>query len=103
LFLFLGFAPPSKRDESQFDAGSKFHVAANVEYVQVNKILSLIFDKTNLMTLSKNIPLFQYFTAHIYEFQFYQALCKVSGQYVPDDSTKPLHRCNFYGESQING
>ena len=40
---------------------------------------------------------FQYFTAHIYEFQFYKTLCEVSGQYVPGDKDKPLHRCNFYG------
>jgi hypothetical protein len=41
---------------------------------------------------------FQYFTAHIYEFQFYKALCEISGQYVPGDKDKPLHRCNFYGK-----
>ncbi len=40
----------------------------------------------------------RYFTAHIYEFQFYKVLCEVSGQYVPGDPSKPLNRCNFYGE-----
>ncbi len=35
LYLFLGVAPPNQRNESQFDAGSKFHVAANAGYVEV--------------------------------------------------------------------
>jgi hypothetical protein len=43
----------------------------------------------------------QYFTAHIYEFQFYKALCQVSGQYEQGSPEKPLHQCNFYGKRQI--
>ena len=42
-FIFLyfsGVAPPNQRSESQFDAGSKYHVAANSGYVQVPFILS---------------------------------------------------------------
>lgn len=68
-------APPNKRDETMFDAGAKYHVAANVGYVR-------------------------YFTAHIYQFQFYKALCLASKQYVPGDPNKPLHRCNFYGSRE---
>lgn len=71
--LLQGIAPPNQRTEEHFDAGAKYHVAADVGYVR-------------------------YFTAHIYEFQFYRALCLVSGEYVPDDPSKPLHRCNFYGK-----
>ena len=67
-----GIKPPSQRNENQFDAGSKYHIAANVGYVR-------------------------YFTALVYEFQFYRALCLESGQYVPNDPKKPLHHCNFYG------
>jgi len=67
-----GLTPPVKRSYTDFDAGSKYHVAANVGYVR-------------------------YFTAFIYEFQFYRELCKVSGKYVKGDKNKPLHRCNFYG------
>merc|ERR1712055_298729 len=52
-----------------------FHVAGDVGYVR-------------------------YFTAFIYEFQFYRALCLESGQYVPGDPEKPLHRCNFYGSKK---
>ena len=39
----------------------------------------------------------RYFTAFIYEFQFYRAMCLESGRYVPGDPKKPLHRCNFWG------
>ncbi len=67
-----GVAPPSKRCEKGFDAGSKYHVAANVGYVR-------------------------YFTARIYEYQFYKAMCLAAGEYVPGNPDKPLHRCNFYG------
>merc|ERR1711881_197208 len=42
----------------------------------------------------------RYFTAFIYEFQFYRALCLESGRYVPGDPKKPLHRCNFYGSRE---
>merc|ERR1719184_44994 len=70
-----GMKPPSQRSHEQFDAGSKFHVAGDVGYVR-------------------------YFTAFIYEFQFYRALCLESGQYVPGDPEKPLHRCNFYGSKK---
>jgi len=69
-----GLAPPGPRDNSQFDAGAKYHVAGDVGYVR-------------------------YFTAFIYEFQFYRALCLESGDYVPGDPKKPLHRCNFYGNT----
>ena len=75
MFIFqkiLGVAPPNKRTEADFDPGCKRHIAANTGYVR-------------------------YFTALIYEYQFYKALCIESGHYVPGDPEKPLHRCNFYG------
>jgi len=67
-----GLEPPSKRSKDQFDPGAKYHIAGDVGYVR-------------------------YFTAFIYEFQFYRAMCLQSGRYVPGDPKKPLHRCNFYG------
>merc|ERR1712106_912532 len=70
-----GMTPPAKRSHEQFDAGAKYHVAGDVGYVR-------------------------YFTAFIYEFQFYRALCLESGNYVPGDPKKPLHRCNFYGSME---
>eukprot|EP00095_Tigriopus_kingsejongensis_P010159 maker-scaffold575_size133042-snap-gene-0.38 protein:Tk10159 transcript:maker-scaffold575_size133042-snap-gene-0.38-mRNA-1 annotation:"hypothetical protein DAPPUDRAFT_304127" len=70
-----GISPPTTRSESDFDAGAKYHVASDIGYVR-------------------------YFTAHIYEFQFYKTLCEVSGQYDPNDPRKPLHLCNFYGSKE---
>ncbi len=72
MFLLSGVAPPVVRDEVYFDPGAKYHVAGGVGYIR-------------------------YFNAHVYEFQFYRELCRVSGQYDPNDPNKPLHRCNFYG------
>ncbi len=69
-----GVAPPTERSERDFDPGAKYHVAGGSGYIR-------------------------YFNAHVYEFQFYRALCLVSGQYDPDDPERPLHRCNFYGQS----
>ncbi len=46
--------PPVERQETDFDPGAKFHVAANVPYMR-------------------------YFLADICEFQFYRALCRESG------------------------
>lgn len=73
IFVLPGISPPNKRSEQNFDAGSKYHVAANHGYIR-------------------------YFAAYIYEFQFYKSLCKISGQYDSNDPEKPLHRCNFYGK-----
>ena len=67
-----GLEPPSKRSKDHFDPGAKYHIAGDLGYVR-------------------------YFTAFIYEFQFYRAMCLQSGRYVPGDPKKPLHRCNFYG------
>jgi len=67
-----GLSPPKARSYRDFDAGAKYHVAADVGYVR-------------------------YFTAFIYEFQFYRSICLATGDYVPGNPSKPLHRCNFYG------
>ena len=52
--LMQGIKPPNTRNTDQFDAGAKYHVASDVGYVR-------------------------YFTAFIYEFQFYRELCLASG------------------------
>jgi len=70
-----GIQPPNLRSEEYFDAGAKYHVAANIGYVR-------------------------YFTARVYQFQFYRTLCLISKQYDPADPLKPLHRCNFYGSKE---
>jgi peptidyl-dipeptidase A len=51
---YQNIAPPSPRSESDFDAGAKYHVAANVPYAR-------------------------YFLAHILQFQFHRAMCREAG------------------------
>jgi peptidyl-dipeptidase A len=51
---YQGVAPPAPRSESDFDAGAKYHVAANVPYAR-------------------------YFLATILQFQFHRALCREAG------------------------
>lgn len=51
---YQGIVPPVPRDESKFDAGAKYHVAAGVPYTR-------------------------YFLARILQFQFYEAACKQAG------------------------
>jgi peptidyl-dipeptidase A len=51
---YQNIAPPSPRSESDFDAGAKYHVPANVPYAR-------------------------YFLAHILQFQFHRAMCREAG------------------------
>ncbi len=51
---YQGVAPPASRSENDFDAGAKYHVAANTPYAR-------------------------YFLAHILQFQFHRALCREAG------------------------
>jgi peptidyl-dipeptidase A len=51
---YQGIVPPVTRDETKFDAGAKYHVAAGVPYTR-------------------------YFLARILQFQFYEAACKQAG------------------------
>lgn len=51
---YQGISAPLARSESDFDAGAKYHVAANVPYAR-------------------------YFLAHILQFQFHRALCREAG------------------------
>ena len=51
---YQGITPPVARDESQFDAGAKYHIPANVPYTR-------------------------YFLARILQFQFYKAACDQAG------------------------
>jgi peptidyl-dipeptidase A len=63
-----GVAPPggaTRDDAALFDPGAKYHVPASTPYVR-------------------------YFLSHVYQFQFYRALCKASGH------TGPLHTCSFF-------
>lgn len=51
---YQGIRPPVERSEADFDAGAKYHVAANVSYTR-------------------------YFLAHILQFQFHRDLCTAIG------------------------
>ncbi len=51
---YQGIAPPAARSEQDFDAGAKYHVAANTPYAR-------------------------YFLAAILQFQFHRAMCKQAG------------------------
>ncbi len=51
---YQGVVPPVERDETKFDPGAKYHVAAGVPYTR-------------------------YFLARLLQFQFYQAACKQAG------------------------
>ena len=51
---YQGIRPPVARNESDFDPGAKYHVAANVPYTR-------------------------YFLAHILQFQFHRSLCEMAG------------------------
>ncbi len=51
---YQGVAPPGSRTEAEFDAGAKYHVAANVPYTR-------------------------YFLADILQFQFHRSLAKIAG------------------------
>jgi peptidyl-dipeptidase A len=55
---YQGIAPAGTRDESLFDPGAKYHIAANVPYAR-------------------------YFLARILQFQFHRSLCQASGQTGP--------------------
>jgi len=66
---YQGVVPPTPRPESFFDPGAKYHVAANVPYVR-------------------------YFIAHVLQFQFHRALCRIAGH------KGPLHACSIHGSKE---
>ena len=63
---YQGIRAPVPRSEADFDPGAKYHIPANTPYTR-------------------------YFLAHILQFQFHRALCKVAGV------EGPLHRCSIFG------
>ncbi|EEB18603.1 Angiotensin-converting enzyme, putative [Pediculus humanus corporis] len=72
---YLGVKPPLLRSEFDFDPGSKYHIPANVPYIR-------------------------YFFSTVLQFQLHRHLCRISGQYDPNDSTKSLHKCDIYRKIQ---
>jgi len=74
---YQGVAPPTERNELDFDPGAKYHVAANVPYTR-------------------------YFLANIMQFQFHRALARAAGCPAPGSGT-PLSRCSIYGSKDAGG
>lgn len=68
---YQGLEPPVDRDSNDFDPAGKYHIVANVPYIR-------------------------YFVSFVIQFQFHKGLCEAAGEYVPNDPTKPLHRCDIY-------
>jgi peptidyl-dipeptidase A len=64
-----GVESPLPRTEADFDPGAKYHVPANATYAI-------------------------YFLAHLYQFQFHQALCRAAGH------RGPLHECSVAGSRE---
>jgi peptidyl-dipeptidase A len=63
-------AATERSDAVNFDPGAKYHIPSNVPYSR-------------------------YFIAHILQFQFYRALCRLQGQ------TEKIHMCDIYGNKQV--
>ncbi|EDW02930.1 GH10960 [Drosophila grimshawi] len=72
---FGGVEPPMMRTDTDFDPPAKYHIDADVEYLR-------------------------YFAAHIFQFQFHKALCRLAGQYVPGDSRQTLDNCDIFGSKK---
>ncbi|HKJ16458.1 MAG TPA: M2 family metallopeptidase [Xanthomonadales bacterium] len=66
---YQGIGAPIERPTDAFDPGAKYHVPGNTPYMR-------------------------YFLAHIQQFQFFKALCDISGY------EGPVHRCSFYGSDE---
>ena len=70
MLKYQGLAPPGPRPADAFDPGAKYHVPGNTPYTR-------------------------YFLAHIYQFQFHRAACRMAGW------SGPLHRCSIYGDKEV--
>uniref|UniRef100_A0A218QXF0 Angiotensin-converting enzyme n=1 Tax=Tityus serrulatus TaxID=6887 RepID=A0A218QXF0_TITSE len=68
-FKYQGVCPPVRRTEIDFDPGAKFHVPADTPYIR-------------------------YFISFIIQFQFHEALCRVTG------FQGPLHKCDIYNSKE---
>ncbi len=66
---YQGVAAPIDRKSDAFDPGAKYHVPGGVPYSR-------------------------YFLAHIQQFEFHRALCKIAG------NTDSIHRCSIYNNKE---
>ena len=70
MLRYQGLVPPGPRPANAFDPGAKYHIPGNTPYTR-------------------------YFLAHIYQFQFHRAACRMAGW------NGPLHRCSIYGNEEV--
>lgn len=70
MLKYQGLVPPGPRPADAFDPGAKYHIPGNTPYTR-------------------------YFLAHIYQFQFHRAACRMAGW------DGPLHRCSIYGNEEV--
>lgn len=69
---YQGIEPPVDRSEADFDAGAKFHIVADSQYIA-------------------------YFVSFVVQFQFHKALCEEAGEFnSTDPNTEPLYKCDIY-------
>jgi len=74
-----GLDPPVARTDDNMDPLAKYHVPGDVPYIR-------------------------YFFSYISQFQFYEALCKESGEYNPKDpNSKPLYLCDYSSGGEKTG
>jgi peptidyl-dipeptidase A len=66
---YQGIRAPSARGEELFDPGAKYHIPGNTPYSR-------------------------YFLAHILQFQFHRAMCRIAGY------EGPLYRCTIHGSKE---
>ncbi|CAL1534584.1 unnamed protein product [Lymnaea stagnalis] len=75
---YQGLSSPVPRNPSDFDPGAKYHIPADVPYI--------------------NLKLFcSYFVSYIIQFQFHKALCDASGH------RGPLYKCHIYNSKAAAG
>ncbi len=67
---YQGIRPPSERPANAFDPGAKYHIPGNTPYMR-------------------------YFLAHILQFQFHRAACRIA------ENDGPLHLCSIYGNKEV--
>jgi len=74
-----GLDPAVNRTDDNMDPLAKYHVPGDVPYIR-------------------------YFFSYISQFQFYEALCKKSGEYNPKDpNSKPLYLCDYSSGGEDTG
>ncbi|CAO1336227.1 unnamed protein product [Diamesa serratosioi] len=73
---YSGVEPPSPRTDQDFDVGSLFHVASDVETMK-------------------------YFVSGILQFQLYKAACIKAHEYKPGNNTQLFHNCDIYRNTEV--